>query len=196
MVRTINPNGDSNPLYSSASASTLFFRADDGTVGVELWKLTIASVTDSPPPTSSGSVYVAPVVVPEVVPVVPSTIRQTTIRKATDDKPARLLGTSLDKDVMFIADSAKLSPQAKKSLRQAARLAMASDGKVAVTGFAAMTNRGSSYERSVALKRTRVVARFLRAKGFDDWIYFHGLSGRQSLAFEGAPRRVEIRILK
>jgi outer membrane protein OmpA-like peptidoglycan-associated protein len=96
---------------------------------------------------------------------------------------------------LFVADSAKLSPQAKKSLRQAARLAMASDGKVAVTGFAAMTNRGSAYEKSVAQKRALAVARFLRARGFDDWIYFHGLSGRQGQAFEGDPRRVEIRIL-
>jgi ELWxxDGT repeat protein len=181
------------PMHLSASASTLFFRADDGTVGVELWKLTIASVTDSPPPTSSGSVYVAPVVVPQVV---PTTIRQPTIRKATNTKPARLLGKSLNKDVLFVADSARLSPEARKSLRQAARLAKASDGKVAVTGFAAMTNRGSAYEKSVALKRARVVARFLRSQGFDDWIYFHGLSGRQGQAFEGDPRRVEIRILK
>ena len=156
--------------------------------------------TVAPPPSnsdsgSSGSVYVAPVVVPEVVQVVPSTIRQTTIRKATDDKPARLLGRSLDKDVLFIADSAKLSPQAKKSLRQAAGLAKASDGKVAVTGFAAMTNRGRAYERSVAQKRALAVARYLRAQGFDDWIYYQGLSGRQGLAFDGDPRRVEIRIL-
>jgi ELWxxDGT repeat protein len=195
MVRNINPNGNSSPLYPSASASTLFFRADDGTVGVELWKLTIASVTASPPPTSSGSVYVAPVVVPEVAPVVPGTIRQTTIRQATDNRAARLLGKSLNRDVLFVSDSTRLSPEARKSLRQAARLAMASDDKVAVTGFAAMTNRGRAYEKSVALKRARVVARFLRAQGFDDWIYFHGLSGRQGQAFEGDPRRVEIRIL-
>jgi outer membrane protein OmpA-like peptidoglycan-associated protein len=132
------------------------------------------------------------VVVPEVI---PSTIRQTTIRKATEDKPARLLGRSLDKDVLFIADSARLSPEAKKSLRQAARLAMASDGKVAVTGFAAMTGRGSAYEKSVAQKRALAVARYLRAQGFDDWIYYQGLSGRQGLAFDGDPRRVEIRLL-
>jgi outer membrane protein OmpA-like peptidoglycan-associated protein len=130
--------------------------------------------------------------VPEVI---PSTVRQITIRQATDDKPARLLGKSLNRDVLFVADSTRLSPEARKSLRQAARLAKASDGKVAVTGFAAMTNRGSAYEKSVALKRARVVARFLRAQGFDDWIYFHGLSGRQGQAFEGDPRRVEIRIL-
>ena len=156
------------------------------------------SGTPSAPPSSSGSgssgsVYVAPVVVPEVV---PSTIRQPTIRQATDDKPARLLGRSLDKDVLFIADSARLSPEAKKSLRQAARLAKASDGKVAVTGFAAMSGRGSAYEKSVAQKRALAVARYLRAQGFDDWIYYQGLSGRQGLVFEGNPRRVEIRILK
>ncbi len=155
--------------------------------------------TVAPPPSnsdsgsSSGLAYVAPVVVPEVV--TPLTIRQTTTRPATADKPARLLGRSLDKDVLFIADSARLSPEAKKSLRQAVRLAMASDSKFAVTGFAAMTNRGSAYEKSVAQKRALAVARYLRAQGFDDWIYYQGLSGRQGLAFDGNPRRVEIRIL-
>jgi outer membrane protein OmpA-like peptidoglycan-associated protein len=163
-----------------------------------LWEYTTDPCTVAPPPSSSGSgssgsVYVAPVVVPEAV--IPLTIRQTTTRPATDDKPARLLGRSLDKDVLFIADSARLSPAAKKSLRQAARLAIASDGKVAVTGFAALTNRGSAYEKSVAQKRALAVARYLRAQGFDDWIYYQGLSGRQGLAFEGDPRRVEIRIL-
>jgi outer membrane protein OmpA-like peptidoglycan-associated protein len=164
-----------------------------------LWEYTTDPCTVTPPPSdsgsgsSSGSVYVAPVVVPEAV--IPLTIRQTTTRPATVGKPARLLGRSLDKDVLFIADSARLSPAAKKSLRQAARLAMASDGKVAITGFAAMTGRGSAYEKSVAQKRAKAVARYLRAQGFDDWIYYHGLSGRQGLAFAGDPRRVEIRIL-
>ena len=164
-----------------------------------LWEYATDPCPATPPPSdsgsgsSSGSVYVAPVVVPEAV--IPLTIRQTTTRPATDDKPARLLGRSLDKDVLFIADSARLSPEAKKSLRQAARLAMASDSKVAVTGFAAMTGRGSAYEKSVAQKRALAVSRYLRAQGFDDWIYYQGLSGRQGLAFDGDPRRVEIRLL-
>jgi outer membrane protein OmpA-like peptidoglycan-associated protein len=144
---------------------------------------------------SPGAILIAPIVLPEAA-ALPRTIRQTTVRKAGGDDPARLLGKSLNRDVLFVADSARLSPEARKSLRQAVRLAMASDGKIAVTGFAAMTNRGSAYEKSVALKRARVVARFLRAQGFDDWIYYHGLSGRQGQAFEGDPRRVEIRILK
>lgn len=163
-----------------------------------LWEYTTDPCTVAPPPSnsdsgSSGSVYVAPVVVPEVV--TPRTMRQPTIRQATDDKPARLLGRSLDRDVSFIADSAKLSPEARKSLRQAARLAKASDGKVAVTGFAAVTGRGRAYEKSVAQKRALAVARYLRAQGFDDWIYYQGLSGRQGQEFEGNPRRVEIRLL-
>jgi hypothetical protein len=161
-----------------------------------LWEYSTDPCTVTPPPSnsgSSGSVYVDPVVVPVVL---PSTIRQTTIRRALGDQPARLLGRSLDKDVLFIADSARLSPEAKKSLRQAARLTKASDGKVAVTGFAAMTGRGSAYEKSVAQKRALAVAKYLRAQGFDDWIYYQGLSGRQGQAFEGHPRRVEIRILK
>jgi hypothetical protein len=145
------------------------------------------------PGTDSG--FSSPIVIPDAFGA-SRIIKQPTIRKASGDRPARLLGKSLNKDVLFVADSARLSPEARKSLRQAARLAMASDGKLAVTGFAAMTNRGSAYEKSVALKRARVVARFLRAQGFDDWIYFHGLSGRRGQAFEGDPRRVEIRILK
>jgi outer membrane protein OmpA-like peptidoglycan-associated protein len=164
-----------------------------------LWEYTTnpcaTAPTDSGSGSSSGAVAAGPVVVPEAA-VTPRTIKQRSFRPASGDRPARLLGKSLNKDVLFVADSARLSPEARKSLRQAARLAKASDGKVAVTGFAAMTNRGSAYERSVALKRARAVARFLRAQGFDNWIYFHGLSGRQSLAFEGDPRRVEIRILK
>jgi outer membrane protein OmpA-like peptidoglycan-associated protein len=164
-----------------------------------LWEYTTnpcaTAPTDSGSGSSSGAVAAGPVVVPEAA-VTPRTIKQRSIRPASGDRPARLLGKSLNRDVLFVADSTRLSAEARKSLRQAARLAKASDGKVAVTGFAAMTNRGSAYEKSVALKRARVVARFLRAKGFDDWIYFHGLSGRQGQAFEGDPRRVEIRILK
>lgn len=133
--------------------------------------------------------------VPEAV-VTPKTVRQITVEKASGDKPARLLGRSLTKGVIFGADSARLSSEAKQRLRQAVKLAKASGGKVAVTGFAARTSRGSAYERSIAQKRALAVARYIRAQGFDGWIYYHGLSGRQSLAFEGNPRRVEIRILK
>jgi hypothetical protein len=162
-----------------------------------LWEYTTDPCTVTPPPSnsgSSGSVYVAPVIVPEVV--IPRTLRQSTVIEATGDKPARLLGRSLDKDVLFVADSARLGVEAKKILRQAARLALASDSRVAVTGFAAISSRGSIYERSVANKRALAVARYLRAQGVENWIYYSGLSGKAGLDFAGQPRRVEIRILK
>jgi outer membrane protein OmpA-like peptidoglycan-associated protein len=155
---------------------------------------TASSSVSGTPAAPSSSSSSSPVVVSETQ-VKPRTIRQPTVRQASGDAPARLLGKFLNKEVLFVADSVLLSPEAKKSLRQAARLALASDGKVAITGFAAMTSRGSAYEKSVAQKRARAVARYLRAQGFDDWIYYHGLSGRQGLAFAGDPRRVEIRIL-
>lgn len=165
-----------------------------------LWEYTTDPCTVTPPPSdsgsgsSSGSVYVAPVVVPAIV--APRTIRQLTVRQGSGDTPARLEGKSLGKDVMFVADSAKLSPAVKKTLRQAARLAIASGSKVAVTGFAALSSKGSSYEKSVAQRRALAVARYLRSQGVATDILYHGLSGRAGLAFEGQPRRVEIRTLK
>lgn len=163
-----------------------------------LWEYTTDPCTVTPPPSdsgsSSGSVYVAPVVVPEVV--APRTIRQPTVRQGTGDTPARLEGKSLGKDVIFLADSAKLSPAVKKTLRQAARLAIASGSKVAVTGFAALSSKGRSYEKSVAQRRALAVARYLRSQGVATDILYHGLSARAGLAFEGQPRRVEIRTLK
>jgi outer membrane protein OmpA-like peptidoglycan-associated protein len=161
-----------------------------------LWEYTTDPCTVTPPPSSSGSsgsVYVAPVVAPEIV--VPRTTRASTIRQAIGDRPARLEGKSLGKDVTFVADSAKLSPVVKKTLRQAARLAIASGSKVAVTGFAALSSKGSSYEKSVAQRRALAVARYLRSQGVATDILYHGLSGRAGLAFEGQPRRVEIRTL-
>lgn len=149
----------------------------------------------APPSSSSSSSAPTPVVLPEAQ-ATPKTIRQPTVRPASGDKPARLEGKSLGKDVMFLADSAKLSPAAKKTLRQAARLAITSGSKVAVTGFAAMSSKGSSYEKAVAQRRALAVAKYLRSRGVATDIHYHGLSGRAGLAFEGQPRRVEIRTLK
>jgi ELWxxDGT repeat protein len=193
-VGDINSNSGSSPSHLAASATTLFFSANDGTLGTELWKLGPATVTELPPRGPRVSI-VQPI---ETVndSGQPRIVKKSTIRKVASGLGARLLGKSLSKDVLFVADSTRLSSAAKKSLRQAARAAKASDGKVAVTGFAAMSGRGSEYEKSVSQKRALAVARYLRAQGFDGWIYYQGLSGRQGLAFEGNPRRVEIRILK
>jgi hypothetical protein len=162
-----------------------------------LWEYTTDPCNVTPPPSnsgSSGSVYVAPVIVQEVV--MSRTLRKSTIIQATGNNPARLVGRSLGKDVIFAADSVRLSELTKKTLRQAARLAISSKSDVAVTGFAALSSSGRAYEKSVAQRRALAVARYLRAQGLEATIYYYGLSGRAGLAFEGEPRRVEIRILK
>jgi ELWxxDGT repeat protein len=191
-VGEINSNSGSSPSHLAASATTLFFSANDGTLGTELWKLGPASDTESPPRGSSED---------QAEEVVNYCAQPRIQKKPTTLKPAsgtttQLLGKSLGKEVLFGADSALLSREAKKSLRQTAKIAKACDIKVAVTGFAAFSSRGANHEKSVAQKRALAVARYLRAQGVETWIYYHGLSGRQSLAFEGKPRRVEIRILK
>lgn len=173
-IRAVNVIGDGTPTAASS----------------------VTTLVPAPPSSgSSGADTAAPILVPEAA-LNPKIVRQPTVRQAIDNRPARLLGKSLNKDVVFVADSSRLSAVAKKSLRQAARLARASGGKVAVTGFAAVTGRGSAYEKSVAQKRALAVARYLRKQGVENWIYYHGLSGRQGLIFEGNPRRVEIRIMK
>lgn len=126
----------------------------------------------------------------------PQTVKQRAIRKATENAPRRLTGKSLNRDVVFTADSAALSPQMKRTLRQAARLAKASDSRVAVTGFAVASPKGTKFEKRLAERRALRVANFLRKQGLENWIYFHGLNSRKGSDFAGQPRRVEIRVLK
>lgn len=126
----------------------------------------------------------------------PQTVKQRVIRKATENAPRRLTGKSLNRDVVFTADSAALSAQMKRTLRQAARLAKASDSRVAVTGFAAASPKGTKFEKRLAERRALRVANFLRKQGLENWIYFHGLNSRKGSDFAGQPRRVEIRVLK
>jgi outer membrane protein OmpA-like peptidoglycan-associated protein len=107
-----------------------------------------------------------------------------------------LLGKPLVKDVLFIADSAALSSATKQSLKKAARLAKASDTRLALTGFAAVSGKGSAHEKAVAQRRALAVAKYLRKQGVEGWIYYHGLPAAKGKDFPGQPRRVEIRILK
>jgi outer membrane protein OmpA-like peptidoglycan-associated protein len=133
--------------------------------------------------------------VPEAV-LIPETVKQRQIRTNPETGVRRLAGVSLKKDVLFAPDSARLSAPMKRTLRQAARLARASDSRIAITGFAASSPRGTKFEKRIAEKRALRVANFLRQQGIENRIYFHGLSSRRGSEFPGQPRRVEIRVLK
>lgn len=126
----------------------------------------------------------------------PDPLLQSTIREATEERPARLLGKRLSPPVLFAAESAKLTPAIKRELRKAARAAKESGSRLAVTGIHALSGRGEAFEQSLAEKRAFRVARYLRNRGLDNWILYHGLSSQDGEQFRGQPRRVEIRVLK
>lgn len=126
----------------------------------------------------------------------PQAIKQSALRQAVQGKPARLLGSQLGKDVLFRSGSAALSPEAKKNLRQAARLAKASDSRVSVTGIAGAASNSSKAEKRLAEKRALRVANYLSRQGLTNWIYYFGLSSSKSVEIKGQPQRVELRILR
>lgn len=126
----------------------------------------------------------------------PDPLQQSTIREATEERPARLLGKRLSRPVLFAAESAKLTPAMKGELRKAARAAKESGSRLAVTGFHSLSGQGEAFEQSLAEKRALRVARYLRNRGFDNWILYHGLSSQDGEQFRGQPQRVEIRVLK
>jgi outer membrane protein OmpA-like peptidoglycan-associated protein len=126
----------------------------------------------------------------------PEIIKAETLGVSKISQTKRLLGTLVSRDFIFTPNSALLSPVVKRGLREAALVAKASDSRVAVTGFAAISGLGSTFERYVAERRARAVSEFLRLRGVQSWIYYKGLSGLEGQIFPGQPRRVEIRILK
>ena len=125
----------------------------------------------------------------------PQVLKQTTVIAATPKKSAALLGKPLGKAVVFYADSSNLTAHAKKQLLQTVKLAKASGKRIAVTGFHALSSKGSKFEKLISDKRALTVAKFLRDQGAGSWIFYHGLTGTQGKTFPGQPRRVEIRLL-
>ena len=126
----------------------------------------------------------------------PQIVEAETVEVSKNARAERLIGTPVSGNFTFTPNSAELSPVVKKSLREAALTAKASNSRVAVTGFAAISGRGSIFERYVATQRALAVSDFLRKQGVQSWIYYKGFSGPEGLMFQGQPRRVEIRILK
>jgi outer membrane protein OmpA-like peptidoglycan-associated protein len=116
------------------------------------------------------------------------------VSKTTQD--LRLRGTEVSGSFTFTPNSWLLSPEVRKELRAAAAVAKSKNARVAVTGFAAISGLGTTFERYVAERRALAVSKFLRGRGVESWIYYRGLSGLEGQQFPGQPRRVEIRTLK
>ena len=126
----------------------------------------------------------------------PEIIRAETMGLAKATQTKRLMGTKVSGSFTFTPNSWALSPEVKKELRAAAVVAKSRNARVAVTGFAAISGLGTTFERYVAERRALEVAKFLRTRGVESWIYYRGLSGLEGQPFPGEPRRVEIRTLK
>ncbi len=126
----------------------------------------------------------------------PEIVKAETLGVSNETQAKRLLGRSITENITFTPNSAALSPEVKKALRQAAEVAKNRNSRIAVTGFAAISGLGSSFERRIAEQRALAVADFLRKRGVDSWMLYKGLSGLEGQQFQGEPRRVEIRILK
>lgn len=131
-----------------------------------------------------------------VVNLTPEYVKAETLGMSSDSQTKRLLGKPVPGILTFAPNSAVLSPEVKQALREAAVIAKKRDTRIAVTGFAAVSGLGSSFERRIAEQRALAVAKFLRKQGVESWMLYKGLSGSEGQQFPGQPRRVEIRTLK
>jgi outer membrane protein OmpA-like peptidoglycan-associated protein len=130
------------------------------------------------------------------VSLTPEIVKAETLGALGNTPSKRLLGKTVPGVLTFLPNSAALSPEVRQALREAALVAKKRDTRIAVTGFAAVSGLGSSFERRIAEQRALAVAKFLRKQGVESWMLYKGLSGAEGQAFPGQPRRVEIRTLK
>jgi outer membrane protein OmpA-like peptidoglycan-associated protein len=125
----------------------------------------------------------------------PEIVKAETLGVSKETQAKRLLGSSVSGSFTFTPNSSVLSAEVKKALREAAESAKLRNSRIAVTGFAALSGLGSSFERRIAEQRALAVANFLRKQGVESWMLYRGLSGSEGQQFAGDPRRVEIRTL-
>jgi hypothetical protein len=106
-----------------------------------------------------------------------------------------LRGVSVGAPVFFEPNSARLTPEALVTLRSVAKRLIATNARVALTGFAAPGMVSRAQAQTLSSQRATRVAAFLKRQGVKNWIYVHGygqisVAGSQSLA-----RKVELRTL-
>lgn len=106
-----------------------------------------------------------------------------------------LQGKKIADPVFFKPDSAALTPAAKKSLLEVLAKVNRLNSRIAITGFTASANRGTKVEKKLAAARALEVAKFLKANGSKNWIYYAGFGALKSSKSSADARKVELRIL-
>ncbi len=106
-----------------------------------------------------------------------------------------LAGKKVADPVYFAADSAVLTAQAKQQLLAVLAKVTQPGSRIAITGFTASRNMGTSVEKKLAAARALQVAKFLKSKRKDIWIFYAGFGSLKSAQTYAAARKVELRII-
>jgi outer membrane protein OmpA-like peptidoglycan-associated protein len=106
-----------------------------------------------------------------------------------------LEGKKIASPIFFNPDSAALSAEAKKSLLEFLARVTKPNTRIAITGFTASRNQGTSAEKKLAAARALQVARFLKANSSNVWIYYAGYGALKNGQSFATARKVELRIL-
>lgn len=106
-----------------------------------------------------------------------------------------LKGSAITAPISFIPNSSELSKESKTDLRGIAKELIASHSRIAITGYSAKWILGSAHESKIATARAYRVAKYLQDQGVDNWIYYYGVPGIQTLNPFTAAWKSEIRVL-
>lgn len=106
-----------------------------------------------------------------------------------------LEGKKVADPVYFQADSAVLTSDAKAALLSVLAKVTKPGSRVAITGFTASRNMGTSLEKKLAAARALQVAKFLKANKPGIWIYYAGFGALKGAQTYAAARKVELRII-
>jgi outer membrane protein OmpA-like peptidoglycan-associated protein len=107
-----------------------------------------------------------------------------------------LSGKKISSPIVFNPNSSKLTVAAKISLLQIAEKIVKSNSRVALTGFTASANQGKKIEQKLATARALEVAKYLKSKGIQKWIYFAGFGALNQNTPSNQARKVELRLIK
>jgi uncharacterized repeat protein (TIGR02543 family) len=106
-----------------------------------------------------------------------------------------LEGRPLAEPVAFGPNSSRLSASAKTALRKIASSIKGTTSRIALTGFSARVDTNFAFQKRLSNARALRVARFLKKRGVENWVFFYGYGGLQPRGGYSEMRKVELRVL-